>query len=115
MVQAGSNRGLGCSTQHDTKRAKQSPASVPRPAAEHYVDRNAFAFSRGGRMLVVLTSGSWTAANPRPAAYNLRGLAEHAGSRLCDALHSGVSGGGGWAHARAAAALLPAAGSALAD
>ncbi len=59
-------------------------------AAEHYVDRRTYTFSRGADMVVVLTNGNYSDATPRPAAYNLSGLANFAGRTLCDALRSGV-------------------------
>lgn len=55
------------------------------------MDRATYAFTRGSRMLVVLTAGyNETTPEPRPAAYSLRGLQQFAGTRLCDAMLSGV-------------------------
>lgn len=72
----------------------------PTPAAaEHYVDSTTYAFSHGPEMLVVLTAGvtnaTATATLGRrlaglPASYPLTGLTNMAGTRLCDALRSGV-------------------------
>ncbi|PSC67576.1 hypothetical protein C2E20_8791, partial [Micractinium conductrix] len=63
-----------------------------------FTDRRTFAFSRGNKLLVVLTNGNYSEAVPRPAEYRLSGLDGFAGARLCDALHSGfcvdVSGNG---------------------
>ncbi|EFN56269.1 hypothetical protein CHLNCDRAFT_30901, partial [Chlorella variabilis] len=56
---------------------------------EHYMDRRTYTFSRGSDMVVVLTNGNYSEAVPRPAAYNLSGLASFAGDTLCDALRSG--------------------------
>lgn len=61
-----------------------------------FTDRRTFAFSRGNKLLVVLTNGNYSEAVPRPAEYRLSGLDGFAGARLCDALHSGVSRGS-WA------------------
>ena len=74
------------------------PPPAPRPP-EHYVDRRNYVFSRGKRLLAVLTAGNYTAAAPRPAAHSLTGLGQLAGKRLCDALRSGVgtlAQGVGW-------------------
>jgi hypothetical protein len=60
-----------------------------------YVDATTYAFSRGKKMLVILTNGNFSGGeggNPRPSTYKLAGLKQLAGVRLCDGLHSGVRG-----------------------
>ncbi len=78
---------------------------TPLPCAEVYVDRDTFAFSRGNRLLAILTAGyanttgpGARAAGTRPATYHLANLGPFAGQRLCDALLSGVRTAGvcGW-------------------
>ena len=70
------------------------------------MDRRTYTFSRGSDMVVVLTNGNYSEAVPRPAAYNLSGLASFAGDTLCDALRSGVSERPHWAR-RATPWCLP--------
>jgi hypothetical protein len=60
-----------------------------------YVDATTYAFSRGNKMLAILTNGNFSGSeggNPRPSTYQLAGLEQLAGVRLCDGLHSGVRG-----------------------
>lgn len=52
-----------------------------------FVDDQTYAFRRG-LVVVVTTNGNWSAANPRPAAYTLRGMPE--GLELCDQLNQQV-------------------------
>ncbi|KAL4458945.1 hypothetical protein ABPG75_013810 [Micractinium tetrahymenae] len=59
------------------------------PFQEVFVDSHSYVFSRGGKVLVVLTAGNYTPEDPRPPAYLLSGLQQFAGTSLCDALHSG--------------------------
>ncbi|KAL4459197.1 hypothetical protein ABPG75_014062 [Micractinium tetrahymenae] len=58
------------------------------PFEEHYFDTATYVFSRGSKMLVVLTSGVYNSSNLRPDAYQLTELHQFAGTTLCDALHS---------------------------
>ena len=71
------------------------------------MDRRTYTFSRGSDMVVVLTNGNYSEAGPRPAAYNLSGLASFAGDTLCDALRSGVSESARWARRHAVVPAAP--------
>lgn len=96
---------LAPSACHCTKRFPRSPdarhenqgAFSTLPCAEVYVDENTYVFSRGDRLVAVLTAGYANATRPelhaagtRPDAYRLADLRAFAGQRLCDALRSGV-------------------------